>query len=63
VGSILIGSITTSFWDLETSGQSTSDGGIGKTTAEMQTVSTFLFAGWDFMDETLCTCQAIVGPP
>ena len=41
-----------SFWDIETSGQTTSDGGTGKTTAEMQTSSTFLEAGWDFVDET-----------
>jgi len=41
-----------SFWDVETSGESTSDGGTGLTTSEMQTASTFLEAGWDFMDET-----------
>jgi hypothetical protein len=41
-----------SFWDMETSGQITSSGGVGKTTAEMQTASTFLEAGWDFVDET-----------
>ena len=41
-----------SFWDIETSGQIASDGGTGKTTAEMQTASTFLEAGWDFTDET-----------
>jgi hypothetical protein len=46
------GLITASFWDMETSGQSTSDGGTGKTTVEMQTASTFLEAGWDFVDET-----------
>ncbi|MHC4061121.1 MAG: GLUG motif-containing protein [Planctomycetota bacterium] len=40
------------FWDVETSGLAASDGGIGKTTAEMQTASTFLQAGWDFIDET-----------
>ncbi len=40
------------FWDIQTSGQTTSDGGIGKTTAEMQTASTFLDAGWDFAGET-----------
>ncbi len=45
-------SITSSFWDKETSGQTTSDGGIGKTTPEMQTATTFLEAGWDFVDET-----------
>jgi len=41
-----------SFWDIQTSGQLTSDGGTGKTTAEMQTAATFLEAGWDFVDET-----------
>ena len=46
------GVITSSFWDTETSGQSTSDGGTGKTTAEMQTAFTFLDAGWDFVNET-----------
>ncbi len=40
------------FWDVETSGQSSSAGGAGKTTAEMQTASTFLDAGWDFIGET-----------
>jgi hypothetical protein len=40
------------FWDIESSGQTTSAGGIGKTTAEMQTASTFLEAGWDFVDES-----------
>ena len=46
------GGIVSGFWDTETSGQTTSDGGTGKITAEMQTTSTFLDAGWDFMDET-----------
>jgi hypothetical protein len=45
-------SITSSFWDVETAGLITSDGVNGKTTAEMQTASTFLKAGWDFIDET-----------
>ncbi len=40
------------FWDTQTSGQNTSVGGTGKTTAEMQTADTFLKAGWDFVDET-----------
>jgi hypothetical protein len=44
--------VTHSFWDVETSGQLTSDGGIGLTTAEMQTAAIFLEAGWDFIDET-----------
>ena len=33
--------VTSCFWDTQTSGQSTSDGGAGKTTAGMQTASTF----------------------
>jgi len=54
--------ITTSFWDIETSGRSNMcgievpggsgcDNANGKTTAEMQTADTFLEAGWDFVDE------------
>ncbi|WP_312375738.1 two-partner secretion domain-containing protein [Stutzerimonas nitrititolerans] len=38
-------SVTNSFWNTETSGQTTSAGGTGKTTAELQSASTF--AGWD----------------
>jgi len=40
------------FWNIQTSGQTTSAGGTGKTTAEMQTAKTFLDAGWDFVGET-----------
>ena len=39
---------TSCFWDTQTSGQTSSSGGTGKTTAEMQTLATFLDAGWDF---------------
>ncbi|MBP7053219.1 MAG: hypothetical protein KBE65_19605 [Phycisphaerae bacterium] len=46
------GTVTSSFWDTQTSGQAESDGGVGLSTAEMQTASTFLNAGWDFMGET-----------
>jgi len=46
------GYVTESFWDIETSNQAVSNGGTGKTTAEMQTASTFLDAGWDFDHET-----------
>jgi hypothetical protein len=46
------GTITASFWDIETSEQSTSAGGTPKTTAEMQTLATFTDAGWDFVGET-----------
>jgi len=52
VGENIRGSIDLSFWDIETSGWTTSAGGTGKTTAEMQTAKTFLDAGWDFVGET-----------
>jgi hypothetical protein len=44
------GVVTHSFWDMETSGQTTSAGGTGKTTSEMQTEATFTDAGWNFDD-------------
>ena len=53
VGYTHFGTVTASFWDIATSGWATSDGGTGKTTAEMQTAATFLEAGWDFVDETV----------
>jgi hypothetical protein len=42
----------TSFWNTETSGQATSGGGTGITTAQMKTLSTFADppASWDFAD-------------
>ena len=50
------GSVTNSFWDIETSGQTTSYAGTGKTTAEMNDVATFtdesttgLLIAWDFV--------------
>jgi len=39
------------FWDTQTSGQATSAGGTGLTTAEMQMAKTLLDAGWDFVGE------------
>jgi hypothetical protein len=50
VGENNSGSISSSFWDTQTSGQTTSAGGTGKTTAEMKTLSTFTSAGWDFVE-------------
>jgi hypothetical protein len=41
------GTASNSFWDTETSGQATSASGTGKTTAEMQHITTFLGAAWD----------------
>jgi len=52
VGNNSYGNVINCFWDTETSGQVTNACGRGKTTAEMQTASTFLEAGWDFMEET-----------
>ena len=43
------GAITNSFWDTETTGQASSDGGTGKTTAQMKTLATFTAAGWNFI--------------
>jgi len=41
--------VSTSFWNTETSGQATSAGGIGKTTAQMQDIATFSGATWDII--------------
>jgi len=38
------------FWDIDTSNWNTSASGIGKTTNQMKTRSTFVSAGWDFND-------------
>lgn len=45
-----LGTVTACFWDVNSSGQPTSAGGTGKTTAEMKTLSTFTSAGWNFND-------------
>jgi len=45
------GSVLAGFWDVETSGQDISAGGMGLTTAEMMTAAPFLEAGWDFVGE------------
>jgi len=44
------GIVSNSFWDTETSGQSSSAGGMGLTTAEMQDINNYLDAGWHFND-------------
>ena len=43
------GTVRDSFWDVETSRQATSDGGTGKTTAEMKDIATFSEAGWNII--------------
>ena len=55
------GSITSSFWDVEASGmvdgvgseEPDPNGVTGKATAEMQMLSTFVDAGWDFVGESI----------
>lgn len=42
------GTVINSFWDTETSGLLVSNGGTGRTTAEMKTPATFIDAGWSF---------------
>jgi predicted secreted protein len=51
VGHTQNGSVMSSFWDTETSSLADSDGGLAKSTIEMQTGKTFLNTGWDFVDE------------
>jgi hypothetical protein len=43
------GTVRNSFWDVETSGQATSDGGTGKTRGEMKDIITFLDADWEII--------------
>jgi hypothetical protein len=51
-----LGDIERSFWDVETSGEPNmcgngwGDPNCGKTTAQMQTKTTFTDAGWDFVE-------------
>ncbi len=43
------GNVYDSFWDVERSGKQDSRGGTGKNTLELQSIDTFLEAGWDFV--------------
>jgi hypothetical protein len=45
------GTIINCFWDIDTSGQNTSEGGTGLPTEDMQQIATFTGAGWDFVGE------------
>jgi hypothetical protein len=42
-----------SFWDTQTSGQATSDGGTGKNTTEMKSIATFSGIGWNIITVAL----------
>ncbi len=55
------GTIETSFWDIETSGQTTSSGGTGLPTSRMKLYSTYTSAGWD-MSSVWMICQGIDYP-
>jgi hypothetical protein len=43
------GTVGDSFWDTETSGQATSDGGTGRNTTEMRDIATFSGVGWNIV--------------
>jgi hypothetical protein len=47
------GTVQQSFWDAESSGQTTSPGGTAKTLLEMRTKDTFTDGGWDFTGESV----------
>ncbi|WP_170932523.1 InlB B-repeat-containing protein, partial [Belliella buryatensis] len=47
LGGLVNSTVTNSFWDTKTSGLTTSDGGFGRPTAEMQLITTFAEADWD----------------
>jgi hypothetical protein len=54
--------VVNSFWDTEVSGisePSPPSGGIGLSTAEMQSVATYLDSGWDFIGEEENGCREI----
>ena len=48
IGASELATVTNSYWDTETSGLTTSAGGEGRTTAQMNRQATFI--GWDFDD-------------
>jgi hypothetical protein len=43
------GTASNCFWDTDASGQTTSAGGTGKTTAQMKTIAMFSGAGWNIV--------------
>jgi hypothetical protein len=49
VGVYFYSTVSNSFWDTETSGQSISGGGTGKNTTEMQDIATFSGAAWNII--------------
>ncbi|MHC4069801.1 MAG: GLUG motif-containing protein [Planctomycetota bacterium] len=51
------GTVSDSFWDVNSSGQTDSDGGVGLPTVLMQTESTYTDAGWDFVTPVWNICK------
>jgi len=49
VGDNSEGTVNDSLWDIQTSGQTASNGGTGKTTTEMKNIATFTGAGWNIV--------------
>ncbi len=56
-----LGQVIGSLWDMESSGQTTSSGGVGKTTTEMRSIDTYLAVNWDF-NTTWTICDGIHYP-
>ena len=55
--------MTANFWDIETSGQtSTLGAATGKTTTEMKTLATFTNAGWDFATPVWKIVSGVIYP-
>jgi hypothetical protein len=57
----VLGDVSRSFWDTQTSGQQTSGGGTGQTTAQMKKVNTYFSVGWDVWS-TWTICEDINYP-
>jgi len=55
--------ITDSFWDTQSTGCKISAGGTAGTTRQMQTLSTYINAGWDFVGEDRNGTEDIWCPP
>lgn len=51
VGKTISGSVVNSFWDIDTSGLTISDGGTGLNTYQMQDPNTFFNSDWDLVGE------------
>lgn len=62
IGAYFDGTVTGCVWDTQTSGQASSDGGIGKTTWQMQNAGTFDFLGWDLVTPVWNVCPAVGYP-